>query len=59
MKITGLLLMPAGLFIVLSAVVMLRAFVAESLFVAAGMGVEVLGLILFARSHRLAKGGSE
>jgi hypothetical protein len=29
------------------------------LFIAAGGGVEILGLVLFARSHMPAKGGNE
>jgi len=58
-KITGLLMMPAGWFIVLAAVVLLRALLPESLFIAAGIGVEILGLVLFARSHMPAKGGNE
>ena len=59
MKITGLLMMPAGWFIVLAALVLLRAFLAQNLFIAAGLGVEILGLVLFARSHWVAKRGNE
>ena len=59
MKITGLLMMPAGWFIVLTALVLLRAFLAQNLFVAAGIGVEIMGLILFARSHLVLKRGNE
>jgi hypothetical protein len=59
MKITGLLLMPAGWFIVLAALVLLRAVLAQNLFVAAGMGVEILGLVLFTRAHLVAKRGNE
>jgi hypothetical protein len=51
MKITGLLLMPAGWFIVLAALALLRAFLAQNLFIAAGVGVEILGFVLFTRSH--------
>lgn len=57
MKITGLLLLPAGWFIVLAALVLLRAVVPQNLFIAAGMGVEILGLVLFTRSHLLAQKG--
>jgi hypothetical protein len=57
MKITGLLLMPAGWMIVLAALLLLRAFVAQHLFVAAGVGVEILGLVLFTRSHLAPKRG--
>lgn len=59
MKIIGLLMMPAGWFIVLAALVLLRALVAQHLFVAAGVGVEILGLVLFTRSHLEAKRGNE
>ena len=59
MKITGLLMMPAGLFIVLAALVLLRTLLAQNLFVAAGIGVEILGLVLFTRSHLMSKRGNE
>ncbi|HMD87137.1 MAG TPA: hypothetical protein VKO18_20800 [Terriglobia bacterium] len=59
MKITGFLLMPAGWFIVLAALVLLRAVPARNLFIAAGLGVEILGLVLFTRAHLPAKGGNE
>ncbi|HXW16110.1 MAG TPA: hypothetical protein VEN79_16500 [Terriglobia bacterium] len=59
MKITGLLMMPAGWFLVLAALVLLRTYVAQVSFIAAGIGVEILGLVLFTRAHWVAKGGSE
>ena len=59
MKITGLLMMPAGWFIVLTALVLLRALLAQNLFVAAGIGVEIMGLILFTRAHLVPKRGNE
>jgi hypothetical protein len=59
MKITGLLIMPAGWFIVLAALILLPAFAPRHLFVAAGLGVEVLGLVLFARAHVAPKRGDE
>ena len=59
MKITGLLMMSAGWFIVLAALVLLRAIPAQELFIAAGAGVEILGLVLFTRSHLGAKRGNE
>ena len=57
MKVTGLLMMPAGWFIVLAALVLLRTVIAQNLFVAAGVGVEILGLVLFVRSHLEARKG--
>jgi hypothetical protein len=59
MKITGFLLMPAGWFIVLAALVLLRASMGRDLFIAAGLGVEILGFVLFTRAHLAAKGGTE
>jgi hypothetical protein len=59
MKITGLLMMPAGWFIVLAALVLLPALLARNLFITAGLGVEILGLVLFTRAHLAAKGGNE
>ena len=51
MKITGLLLLPAGWFIVMAALVLLRAHLAQNLFIMAGLGVELLGFVLLTRSH--------
>ncbi|MDR3677075.1 MAG: hypothetical protein P4N24_16415 [Acidobacteriota bacterium] len=59
MKVTGLLMMPSGWFIVLTALILLRGVVAQDLFVAAGAGVEILGLVLFTRSHLMVKRGHE
>ena len=59
MKITGLLLMPAGWFVVLAALVLLRNFSVQCAFSAAGIVVEILGLVLLARSHRGARRESE
>jgi hypothetical protein len=59
MKVAGLLMMPAGWFIVLTALVLLKAYVVQNLFISAGIGVEVLGLILFTLSHMPSKGGNE
>lgn len=52
-------MMPAGWFLVLAALVLLRAFLAQSLFIAAGAGVEIMGLVLFARAHLSPKRGRE
>jgi hypothetical protein len=59
MKLTGLLMMPAGWIIVLAALVLLRMSLAQNLFITAGMGVEILGLVLFTRSHLEAKRGND
>jgi hypothetical protein len=52
MKLLGLLLLTAGWVITLAAVVLLKTTLQRSLFVLAGIGVEVLGLILVARAHQ-------
>jgi hypothetical protein len=56
MKIAGLLLLLAGWFLALSALVLLRAAWPQSLFVLAGVGVEVLALALLFRSHVIPHG---
>jgi hypothetical protein len=56
MKIAGLLLLMAGWFLVLSAVVLLRAAPAQGAFALAGVAVEVVGLVLLFRSHLVAHG---
>jgi hypothetical protein len=59
MKLTGFLMMPAGWFIVVAAVALLRLLPAQELFVGAGCGVEILGLVLIIRAHLGEKGESE
>jgi hypothetical protein len=59
MKLTGLLMMPAGWFLVLAALVLLHTFVAQNLFIIAGIGVEILGLVMFTRAHIIPKRGHE
>lgn len=51
MKLAGLLMLPAGWIIVLSAVAMLPPRPIRAGFVLAGLAVEVLGLVLAARAH--------
>ena len=55
MKIAGFLLLLAGWGIVLSAIALLRSSAPIAGFVTAGTGVEVLGLVLVIRSHRLLR----
>jgi hypothetical protein len=50
-KLSGFLLLLSGWGIVLAALVLLAAETQRASFVLAGMGVEVLGLILVVRSH--------
>ncbi len=51
MRIAGFLLLIAGWFLVLSALVLLRAAWPQAAFVLAGMAVEALGLGMVLRSH--------
>ncbi len=51
MKLAGLLLLLAGWMIAVAAVVLLAAMAPRAGFVAAGVAVEALGLVLLVRSH--------
>jgi hypothetical protein len=51
MKIAGFFLLLAGWGLVLAAVILLRAAGPGVAFVLAGVGVEVLGLVLVVRAH--------
>lgn len=55
MKLAGFFLLVAGWTIVLAALAALAA-TARAAFVFAGIGVEVLGLVLAVRSERWARG---
>jgi hypothetical protein len=55
MRIAGFLLLLAGWGIVLGAIALLRSPSSIAGFVTAGTGVEVLGLVLVVRSHRLLR----
>ncbi|HET6246215.1 MAG TPA: hypothetical protein VFE47_00815 [Tepidisphaeraceae bacterium] len=51
MRIAGLLLLLTGWILALAAVVLLVAPGPRAVFLLAGLGVEILGLIMVARSH--------
>ena len=51
MKLIGCLLLFSGWLIVLAALLMLAAFAQRAAFIAAGMGVEVLGLFLLTQAY--------
>jgi hypothetical protein len=51
LKLIGCLLLLSGCFIVLAALVMLTVFTQRASFIAAGIGVELLGLILLTRAY--------
>ena len=51
MKLIGCMLLLSGWLIVLAALVMLPDFAQRAAFIAAGIGVEILGLVLLMRSY--------
>jgi len=53
MKILGFVLLLAGWGIVLAAIVLLVPAPPRAMFVLAGLGVEIVGLVLVIRAHRL------
>ena len=55
MKVAGFLLLLAGWVLVLAAIAMLAVAGLRIAFLLAGLGVEVLGLVLAARSHLTPK----
>jgi hypothetical protein len=55
MKIAGFLLLLAGWLLVLSALSLLPNGGSRDVFVLAGIGVELMGLVLFGRSHLTPK----
>lgn len=58
MKLEGFLLLPAGWALIVVAVSIFHSQVIASIFVIAGLLVEVLGLVLVARRQRRSTGGS-
>jgi len=56
MRVLGFLLLLAGWFLVLTAVVLLRVNLPRAGFVLAGAGVEALGLVLVVRAHLAPRG---
>ncbi|MGA2574500.1 MAG: hypothetical protein ABSH24_00580 [Bryobacteraceae bacterium] len=59
MKLLGLLLLVSGWAIALAAVALLKTTLERSVFVLAGIGVEILALVLAVIAHRPAKGEGE
>ena len=51
MKLTGFLMLVAGWVIVLASMSLLVSMKPRTIFVVAGLGVEIIGLLLLARSH--------
>lgn len=57
MKLLGLFLLFAGWILAIAAVVMLGQGAPRAVFLLAGLGVEIVGLVLMARAHPLLRGG--
>ncbi len=53
MKLAGFLLLVAGWVIVVAALLLLPSAASRAAFVLAGIAVQVLGLVLAVRSHRI------
>jgi hypothetical protein len=51
LKLIGTLLLLSGWFLVLAALVMLRTFAQRASFIVAGMGIEILGLVLLMQAY--------
>jgi len=58
MKYAGLLVMPAGFFLAVAALVLFPAPGPRAAFVLCGVAVEILGLVVAVRGHMPAKGDS-
>jgi len=59
MKYAGLLVMPAGFFLSIAAVVLFSDPLERSVFVVCGLAVEALGLGVAVRGHMAARGESQ
>jgi hypothetical protein len=55
MKLLGFLLLLAGWGLVLSAIVLLAEEAPRAVFVLAGIGVEIVGLVLVIRAHPIRR----
>jgi hypothetical protein len=55
MKLAGFLLLVAGWAIVLAATALLKTVLLETVFVLAGVGTEMVGLVLVIRSHLVVR----
>ncbi len=58
MKYAGLLVMVAGFFLSIAALVLFSAQAQRGAFVVCGLGVEILGLVVAVRAHMQARGES-
>jgi hypothetical protein len=58
MKYAGLLVMPAGFFLTIAALILFPDPTSRTAFVLCGLAVEVLGLAVAVHGHRAARGES-
>jgi hypothetical protein len=58
MKYAGLLVMPAGFFLAIAALVLFPDPTSRAAFVLCGLGVECLGLVVAVKGHMTARGES-
>jgi hypothetical protein len=58
MKYAGLLVMPAGFFLTIAALVLFSQPAERGTFVVCGLAVEILGLVVAVRGHMPARGDS-
>jgi hypothetical protein len=58
LKYAGLLVLPAGFFLSIAAVLLFPSPVPRAAFVVCGLAVEGLGLAVAVRGHMEARGGS-
>ena len=59
MKYAGLLLMPAGFFLSIAALVLFTTPASRAVFVICGLAVEGLGLVVAVRGHMERRGDSQ
>jgi hypothetical protein len=59
MKYAGLLVMIAGFFLSIAAVVLFSSPAQRAAFVVCGLAVEILGLVVAVRAHMEARGESQ
>ena len=58
MKYAGLIVMPAGFFLTVAALVLFADPARRAAFVVCGLAVEVLGLVVAVRGHMPARGAN-
>jgi hypothetical protein len=58
MKLAGMLVLPAGFFLTIAALVLFPDAVERAIFVVCGLAVEFVGLVVAVRGHMLQRGES-